>query len=135
MIPPFDENGYLPSGIHKATLEEVDARFGRDSEIRRAQMESLRWLVDLARDAGLQRLVINGSFTTDAHEPNDVDCVLLIGSEYRGNTPAEDELLGGLPFLDIDLVRQPDFDIMVNRYYATDRSLISKGMIEVLLWA
>ena len=40
MIPPFNENGYLPPGIHKASLEEIAERFGRQSEIRRAQMES-----------------------------------------------------------------------------------------------
>ena len=62
MIPPFDEHGYLPPGIHPATLEEVGDRFGCESEVRRVQMESLRWLVDLARRAGGDRLVINGSF-------------------------------------------------------------------------
>jgi len=25
MIPPFDEHGYLPPGIHPATLDEVEA--------------------------------------------------------------------------------------------------------------
>ncbi len=52
MIPDLDENGYLPPGIHGATMEEVAERFGCQSESRRAQMESLRWLVDLAARAG-----------------------------------------------------------------------------------
>ena len=42
MIPPFDEHGYLPQGVHPATLDEVEYRFGRESEVRRTQMESLR---------------------------------------------------------------------------------------------
>jgi hypothetical protein len=29
MIPPFDEFGGLPPGIHPATLVEIDARFGQ----------------------------------------------------------------------------------------------------------
>ena len=82
MIPPFDENGYLPPGIHPATLDEVAERFGQESELRRDQMESLRWLVDAARRSGAERLVINGSFVTDRPEPNDVDCVLLIGPGF-----------------------------------------------------
>lgn len=134
MIPAFDENGYLPAGVHIATLDEIAERFGREPELRRVQMDSLRWLVELARDARCDRLIINGSFVTDVDEPNDVDCALLIGPHYRQASSAENELLAGLPFLDIDLVRLPDFDIMVNRYYATDRNVIAKGMIEVLLW-
>jgi hypothetical protein len=49
---------------------------------RQVQRESLRWLVDLARPAGVQRIVVNGSNVTDKLEPNDVDCVLLIGPEF-----------------------------------------------------
>ena len=69
MIPPFNEHGYLPPGIHSATLDEVESRFGCGSELRRVQLESLRWLVDLAGRAGAVRLIINGSFVTDVIEP------------------------------------------------------------------
>ena len=57
MIPPFDENGYLPAGLHGATLHEIAARFGQETELRRVQMESLGWLVGLAKRAGVERLV------------------------------------------------------------------------------
>src|SRR5713101_5417616 len=82
MIPDWGDDGYLPAGIHPATLEEIADRFGRESELRQAQMESLRWLVNLARRAGVQRIVVNGSFVTEKLEPNDVDCVLLIGPDF-----------------------------------------------------
>jgi len=49
MIPDFNDDGYLPAGIHPATLEEIAARFGLEPELRRVQTESLRWLVDLAK--------------------------------------------------------------------------------------
>lgn len=49
MIPACNDEGYLPPGIHPATLEEIAARFGQESELRRVQTESLRWLVELAR--------------------------------------------------------------------------------------
>jgi hypothetical protein len=42
MLPPFDDNGRLPPGIHPATLSEIEERFGRASELRRVQLESLR---------------------------------------------------------------------------------------------
>jgi hypothetical protein len=47
MIPPFDQRGYLPPGIHQATIDEVEERFGRKSEQRQVEMQSLRWLIDL----------------------------------------------------------------------------------------
>ena len=132
MIPPFDEQGYLPAGIHLATLDEVGARFGCESEMRRVQMQSLRWLVDLARRAGVLRLVINGSFVTDVLEPNDVDCVLLIGSGFPQDQVAEAELVAGLPFLELSLVNQADFKILVDEFFATDRHSVAKGMVEVV---
>ncbi len=65
MIPPFDDSGFLPPGVHPATLAEIEARFGILSELRRVQMESVRWMVELAVRAGVQRIVLNGSFVTD----------------------------------------------------------------------
>ncbi len=55
MIPAFDDSGVLPPGVHPATMAEIEARFGRESELRRTQMESVRWMVDLAVRAGVQR--------------------------------------------------------------------------------
>ena len=132
MIPAFNEYGYLPAGLHGATLDEIAARFGQQTELRRVQMESLRWLSDLAKRAGVERLVINGSFATDVAEPNDVDCVLLFGADFPRDDEAEQELLNGLPFLEIQLVRQARFTMLVERFFATDRESIPKGMVEVM---
>jgi hypothetical protein len=132
MIPEFGDGGQLPPGIHTATIDEIEARFGRQSELRRVQMESLRWLIDLAERSGVIRLVVNGSFVTDTLEPNDVDCVLLIGDGFPRDAEAEAELLAGLPFLEIQLVRERAFTILVESFFATDRFRNPKGMIEVI---
>ena len=132
MIPDFDDNGYLPSGIHPATLEEIAARFGQESKLRQVQMQSLRWLVDLAARVGALRIVVNGSFVTDKLEPNDVDCVLLIGPDFRHDAAAEEELLAGLPFINLELVDLEAFRQFTERTFATDRKLIPKGMLEVI---
>ncbi len=132
MIPDFDDNGNIPPGIYRASLAEIEERFGRGSEVRRAEMQSLYWLVDLARRAGVKRLVMNGSFITEVVEPNDVDCVLLLG-----RTPMEREtnveLRSGLPFIHMQLVRQRRFDLLVNEIFATDVRGNPKGLIEVEL--
>ncbi len=132
MIPNLNAEGYLPPGLHRATVEEIVARFGRESELRRVQMESLRWLVELARRAGVRRIVVNGSFVTDKLEPNDVDCVLLVEEGFPRDETAEAELLGGLPFINMEVVDQEGFEQLTEKTFATDRNLVPKGMIEVM---
>lgn len=133
MIPDFDSEGYLPPGIHPATVEEISARFGKDSELRQVQMESLIWMIELARRAGADRIVVNGSFVTDKLEPNDIDCVLLIGARFPLDEKAEAELLDGVPFINLELVDEEAFRLFTEKTFATDRDLVPKGMIEVLL--
>jgi hypothetical protein len=133
MIPELNEQGYLPPGIHGASLEEIEERFGRQSEVRRVQMESLRWLVDLARRAGIERLIVDGSFVSDVLEPNDVDCVLLMGASFPRERSAATELCAGLPFLHMQLVSSKRFEFFVNAFFATDDRGNSKGLIEVAL--
>jgi hypothetical protein len=133
MIPDFDENGSLPPGVHPANLDDIEARFGQESELRRVQMQSLRWLIDLANRAGVKRLVINGSFVTSTPEPNDVDCVLLIFADDPQDSAALEEISDGLPFLDVPVVEQVDFAMLVDRFFATDRSGMPKGIVEVII--
>lgn len=123
----------MPAGMHPASLDEIEARFGRQSEVRQVQMESLRWLVELAKKAGVQRLIINGSFVTERLEPNDVDCALLTGLDYPHDKEADQEIRSGLPFLEIALIGGEDFDYLVDVVFATDRQHLSKGIVEVLL--
>jgi len=133
MIPPYNEFGCLPPGIHPATLDEIDTRFGQLSELRRVQMESVRWMVELAQKAGVERIVLNGSFVTDIMEPNDVDCVLLVGRGYPADAMAGADLDGGIPFLDLAIVRQVEFDEFISDIFAAGRFDEPKGMIEVIL--
>jgi hypothetical protein len=133
VIPPFDDRGFLPPGIHTATLAEIEDRFGREPELRRVQMESLRRMMELAVRAGVERIVLNGSFVTDIMEPNDVDCVLLLAADYPHDPAASEELIKGLPFLEILRVDEQGFEGLVRRFFSTDRHGVAKGMVEVLL--
>ena len=54
---------------------------------------------------------------------NDVDCVLLVDPEFPTDMEAEAELLAGLPFLEIVVVKQSVFDRMTLSFFASDRSL------------
>jgi hypothetical protein len=134
VIPAFDENGFLPPGVHPATHDETRARFSTSSEVRRVQMQSVEWMLDLARRAGVQRIVSNSSFATDTMEPIDVHCVLLLPPGKASDLAAEAELAQGVPFLEIQVVSQEDFDFLVNSFFALSRARIRKGMIEVIQW-
>ncbi|HVF41870.1 MAG TPA: hypothetical protein VM936_02600 [Pyrinomonadaceae bacterium] len=72
MIPEFNAHGLLPQGVHPATLDEVQERFGgneRREQLLMGLVEALR----LLRAAACRRVYINGSFVTSKERPNDVD--------------------------------------------------------------
>jgi hypothetical protein len=96
-------------------------------------MDSVRWLVDMAKRAGVQRLIINGSFVTDAFEPNDVDCALLLSADFPLDLAAAANLSEGLPFIDLHMTEAKEFAIITEQLYASDRDAIPKGVIEVVL--
>ena len=132
MISPFDENGYLPPGVHPATLEEVIARFGSANEERIAEAESLEWLTTWCVLAGVERLLIDGSFVTDRDEPGDVDCLCLLASSVVLDSDLRRQLVEGWPYLEVKVVSHEDFDT-VAEFLSTDRVGIDKGLLEVLL--
>jgi hypothetical protein len=97
-------------------------------------MDSIRWMIDLAKRAGVLRIILNGSFVTDIIEPNDVDCVLLMPAGTPKDVQAFRELRAGLPFVDAAIVRSARrFEQYVYGIYANDRLGRVKGMIEVML--
>ena len=78
-LPALLPNGYLPPGVHEATLSEVVERFGTNTPRRQVLASRLQELVSLARAPGkLQRIFIWGSFVTDKPFPRDLDIFLLM---------------------------------------------------------
>ena len=131
--PPLPRIRLSPTGVHSASLEEIDERFGKQSEIRKIQMESVRWMIALAIRAGVERIILNGSFVTDIIEPNDVDCVLQFTPGTRKNLAAFRELRKGLPFLSIAIAAPKRFRRYVDDTFASDRFLVPKGTVEMIL--
>ena len=82
-LPAFNDQGDLPPGVHRATLEDVLERFGHGSARRFAVGARLSRLYELARSTGsLARFVVFGSFVTAKAEPNDVDVILLMDDSF-----------------------------------------------------
>lgn len=80
-IPELSTEGWLPPGLHEATLVEVRQRFGRiqRSDVRVHLMRKLEIYAEEVRNSGIGReLLVDGSFVTSKDEPGDVDCILVL---------------------------------------------------------
>ena len=80
MIPPFTEEGFLPPGVHTATLAEFEERFvsSTSSARRRELFTKLRELIqDARRTAFIRQIFVAGTFVTSKPDPNDFDCLLV----------------------------------------------------------
>ncbi|HYH65380.1 MAG TPA: hypothetical protein VD866_11850, partial [Urbifossiella sp.] len=83
-IPDFDDN-VLPEGVHDATPEEVEARFGRFQRTdRRVRLtEKLKQYLEAARQSGIVKAVIvDGSYTTAKDDPEDVDLIAVLIDDF-----------------------------------------------------
>jgi hypothetical protein len=66
-------------------------------------------------------------------EPNDVDCVLLQGPTYHADSSEAAALRQSLPFLELKVAKQGDYDSFAQIVFGSDRDMIPKGIIEVEL--
>lgn len=95
MIPPFDDTGDLPPGLHATTWEEFRARFCRfvQSDRRLTLCQHLEQLVDNARASGIvTRILVGGSMVRATAEPNDFDCIIVLHATTRYEALRPDQL-------------------------------------------
>jgi hypothetical protein len=83
MIPAFRPDGYLPEGLHVADGAEVTFRFGSATPRRRRLVLRLRLWLELARQVGARRFLLDGSFVTAKPNPDDIDAVLLLPMDFQ----------------------------------------------------
>ena len=134
MLPPFDDYGNLPPGIHRCMLAEVADRFGSGSEERVAEIRELEWFIEAAIAAGIRRLLVNGSFVTGKLCPNDIDVVILPGDGYPRKGEVLDSDDSVWPYLHIIVAADDvDFEAWATRQFGTDRRRREKGVVEVIL--
>jgi len=105
-IPPFRPDGYLPEGVHVSSEAEVIFRFGSSSRLRRRLALRLRRWIELGRQVGAKRLLIDGSYVTANEEPHDVDTVVLLPQNFAQQL--EQELAPALELEEMLLTRRPE---------------------------
>ena len=113
-IPPLNEHGLLPAGIHDASLDEVQQRFGvfQGGEQRPRLFARLAELAAAMQRSGLfQALLIDGSFVTATPHPNDIDLVAVLqpGHDFERDLPLSEYALVSRGLL----ARRFRFDVIV----------------------
>ena len=92
-IPPFNQHGLLPPGIHPATLEEVVQKLGFSSKRQDLIERGLKPVVEQLKALGVREVYLNGSFTTSKPSPGDIDGYVLtrVGSPLELEVVEHDE--------------------------------------------
>ncbi len=139
MIPKFNEDGYLPKGIHKATLNEIKQRFGSSSAKRKELFEGLQSLVQLLRKykGNIKRFLLNGSYVSSGESPKDLDCILIVKRDFDFSSPGIDELRAAKRLFGVHLFTFTEEDTSRYRrlidFFGHDRGQKPKGLVEVRL--
>ena len=144
-LPPSNELGDLPPGVHRTTMEVVVERFGHGSEQRRLVTRRLLHIFVLAqRTDHLSRLIVFGSYVTDKLNPNDVDVILVMDDEFRlGHCPIEAKGLfdhataqarygASIFWVRLGLLFGETIEDFVS-YWQIKRDGLKRGIVEVIL--
>jgi hypothetical protein len=72
MLPPFDENGCLPRGVHPCSCNYFRERFSYNSR-RFTLLVGFLTLAEMLARVGCTQIWVGGSFVTEKEFPNDFD--------------------------------------------------------------
>lgn len=82
-LPPFNDVGDLPIGVHRVSLGEAIDRLGTTNARRRAIGLRLDRIYRLSKATGhVLRFIVFGSFVTAKSDPNDVDVFLVMDDDF-----------------------------------------------------
>jgi hypothetical protein len=141
-IPRFRPDGYLPEGVYVCSEAEVIFRFGSTGRRRRRLVRRLRRWIELGRQVGARRLLVDGSFVTAKEEPGDIDTVILLpedftqqlAREYEPAVELEEMLLTRRPEEIFAAEDETDWEAWVDFFSRTrETDGRRKGLVEIHL--
>jgi hypothetical protein len=144
MIPDLQDDGWLPPGIHEASWEEVEARFGHTRH-RQHLLGGLRAAARALADAGCRRVYVDGSFVSSKGHPEDFDACwdpsgVDVGKldptllQFANGRAAQKAKFGGELFPSTSsAVGPPGFEAFVEFFQRT-RDGNPKGIIAIYLY-
>lgn len=71
-IPSFDSNGNLPTGEYLVTMDDIEYSLTWSPK-RKLLFSGLAKAVKNLQDAGVRRIYVDGSFTSNKDDPGDID--------------------------------------------------------------
>lgn len=75
-LPGFTAGGFLPAGIHDATIGELAVRLGTNGR-RLSMLEHFNVVLGRLRSEGYEAAYVGGSFVTRKARPGDLDVLFL----------------------------------------------------------
>jgi len=139
MIPRFDKNGYLPRGIHKATLYAVGKRFGIGSQQRKEIFKGVISVTRLLRKhkPNIKRFLLNGSYVTFKEVPEDFDCIVILRESFDFKSPEAKKLQHSKKLFNGHVLFVMEKDASESEqlidFFGHDRDGKAKGIVEVKL--
>ena len=136
MIPPFDEHGNLPPGMHEATWDEFAERLATTPH-RRELLVGLHAALGARAAAGCQRVYLGGSFVTTKVEPVDydgcwevrgVDSAVIDDTFLGVDSPAKQKSRYGGSLYPVNALADPAWEFMLE-WFQVDRDGNRKGLV------
>lgn len=145
-LPKTQSNGFLPPGVHRATLNDVNDAFGKQTPRREHLMSQLRRLIDTAKFTGrVKRAFVFGSFVTSKPFPRDLDVLLLMREGFDREFAALPEserfifeherarlLFEADVFWATEAIGTDEFSSWLS-VYQRSRDMVECGIVEVIL--
>ena len=143
-LPNFDDNGNLPVGIHTCTWEEVENKLAFNLR-RQELLAGLKRACNILKQAGCDRIYIDGSYATNKEFPgdfdvcwkdNNVDLKLLLELDsvlldFSRKRAAQKAKYGGELFLASTIADSQGQTFL--DFFQRDRDGNPKGIVEVRL--
>lgn len=140
MVPNLKKSGLLPIGIHSATWEELNEKFGFN-EHRQQLLVSLKKGLQLLRKYGCNEACIDGSFVTSKPFPNDVDVCYdnthMNWTKFIKDNPEFNDVKNGSKIqkekYQSEFYAYNAFEDSILQFFQLDRNNNPKGIVKIVL--
>jgi hypothetical protein len=140
MLPSFTETGVLPAGVHAASWDQVEERFGGSAR-REVLLDGLLAAATNLRGAGARVLWLDGSFVTDKEDPDDwdgvwdpsnadlakVDPALIDPADLAAGRHRQKAKYGGELFVGVETATGMPFQM----FFQVDKNGDTKGIVRL----
>lgn len=140
MLVDLKKSGLLPAGIHYATWEELNEKFGFN-EHRQQLLVSLKKGLQLLQKYGCNEVCIDGSFVTNKPFPNDVDVCYdnthMNWTKFIKDHPEFNDVKNGSKIqkekYQSEFYAYNAFEDSILHFFQFDRNNNPKGIVKIIL--